>query len=894
MWDNRAPRRPRRLWGVPDRRLFQRYLREVWGTSVELKLTTIDLRTATGSREAAELELAAVFTDLDVQDAPDSQKKLSGSPLPRKDEPIQGERNRLPVMAALSRQPKLVILGDPGSGKSTLVNFLALCLAGEGLRHREVNTHRLGKPWKLPRLLPIRILLRDYAARGLPEGKGLWKFLQDDLAAVQTSDGDLSPCLPLIKQSLERPGGALLLLDGVDEVPEADRRRVDLRKAIETFARDFPHCRILVTSRPYAYQDSEARLAGFDVRTLLDFTPEQVHTFIGRWYAHVGEKDRALGRANAERYTSQLRRVVETHPRIAELARWPLLLTLMASLHRWSEGGTLPEKRQALYEQSVQLLIDLWQREKTLFDQQGRPIGTKEYDVFRELGIRHEKLREALNLLAFEAHRDQPALTGTHDITARQLAGALFDASEDEAKAQDQPRIIRYVTDRAGLLIERVQEAIYTFPHRTFQEYLAACHLAGPDFPYKLAELLRKDDERWREVTLLAAAKAISGSPSAIWTLLGAFCPEDWTHAKAVTHADWYAVLRAVQALIETEQERRVPERQRDLVERLRTWLVQLVTRGALPPRERAEAGDVLGALDDPRLTEEAWVDVPAGEFLMGTKVQEIKELVKRYGKDYEDWFKREVPQRRVQVNTFRIGKYAGTNQEFKRFIDAGGYEARECWSEAGWNWLQGRPEDEKDLPEWRRRAGRNAPRYWQDPNLGMRKPNRPVVGITWYEAQAYCKWLTERLWKEGKLGKGELVRLPREAEWEKAARGTDGRWWPWGNEWDAGRANTGEGGARSTTSVGIYPSGASPCGALDMAGSVWEWTSSLYKRYPYKPDDGREDPDADGPRVLRGGSWCDTAELARCAYRVDGAPGLWAGRVGFRCVVAPPVSPPA
>ena len=163
-----------------------------------------------------------------------------------------------------------------------------------------------------------------------------------------------------------------------------------------------------MTSRPYAYNDVEARLAGFDVRTLLEFTPEQIDAFIGRWYAHVGEKDRALGRVNADRYAAQLRRVVATHPRVAELGRRPLLLTLMASLHRWSEGGTLPDKRQELYEKSVELLIDLWQRPKALFDQKGRPVDTEEYDVFTELGIRREKLREALNRLAFAAHRDQP------------------------------------------------------------------------------------------------------------------------------------------------------------------------------------------------------------------------------------------------------------------------------------------------------------------------------------------------------------------------------------------------------------------------------------------------------------------------------------------------------
>jgi formylglycine-generating enzyme required for sulfatase activity len=305
-----------------------------------------------------------------------------------------------------------------------------------------------------------------------------------------------------------------------------------------------------------------------------------------------------------------------------------------------------------------------------------------------------------------------------------------------------------------------------------------------------------------------------------------------------------------------------------------------------VPVQTRMEAGDALGLLGDPRITDDAWVEVPAGEFLMGTTPQELEEIVKRYGKGWADWAKREVPQHRVHVDVFRIGRYPVTNQEFKRFMDAGGYDTCRYWSDGGWQWLQRKPEEEKDLPERRSGEGRNEPAYWNDPNLGIRKPNRPVVGVTWYEAVAYCNWLTEKLRREGKIGEGEEVRLPTEAEWEKAARGTDGRWWPWGNEWDEGRANTSEGGVHEFTPVGIYPSGVSPFGVFDMAGNVWEWTSSLYKPYPYEADDGREDQDRDGSRVIRGGSWLNPQDLARCASRRGLHPDLRfrGGVLGFRC----------
>ena len=122
-----------------------------------------------------------------------------------------------------------------------------------------------------------------------------------------------------------------------------------------------------------------------------------------------------LARTTRARYAKQLQAAVEQNPRLADLAPRPLLLTLMASLHRWREGGSLPERRQELYEASVGLLLDLWQRPKQVFDAHGRPAGI-EYDVWRELGIGQEALRKALELSAYEAHQNQPTTQGTHDI----------------------------------------------------------------------------------------------------------------------------------------------------------------------------------------------------------------------------------------------------------------------------------------------------------------------------------------------------------------------------------------------------------------------------------------------------------------------------------------------
>jgi formylglycine-generating enzyme required for sulfatase activity len=152
-----------------------------------------------------------------------------------------------------------------------------------------------------------------------------------------------------------------------------------------------------------------------------------------------------------------------------------------------------------------------------------------------------------------------------------------------------------------------------------------------------------------------------------------------------------------------------------------------------------------------------------------------------------------------------------------------------------------------------------------------------------------YCNWLAEVT--------GKAYRLPSEAEWEKGARGTDGRIYPWGNEWDSKRCNSWEGDPKETTPVDTYPEGASPYGLLDMVGNVWEWTRSLWGKslfepdfkYPYKPDDGRENLDAgnDVCRVSRGGSWRYSRWNARCASRSRRVPGDFDSNVGFRVMVS-------
>ncbi len=271
---------------------------------------------------------------------------------------------------------------------------------------------------------------------------------------------------------------------------------------------------------------------------------------------------------------------------------------------------------------------------------------------------------------------------------------------------------------------------------------------------------------------------------------------------------------------------------------------------------------------------------VPAGLFTMGSD-----KMYDSYA--YDD----ELPQHLEHsiIRPYLIGKYPVTNAEFQAFVDdPEGYCHDRWWAEAGRKWRGNRTGPEK---------------LGGDFDL----PNHPVVLVTWYEAVAYCNWLTKRINKlanqqEGKLppelqeilsqssASSLLARLPTEAEWEKAARGEDGRIWPWGNQFDTRKCNSREGGIGQTTPVGQYsPDGDSPYGCAEMAGNVWEWCQTKwlgsYQQYGQKV---QERESLEGSRVLRGGSFYCAQEYVRCAYRRRGDLDYLLRDLGFRLVVSP------
>ena len=235
------------------------------------------------------------------------------------------------------------------------------------------------------------------------------------------------------------------------------------------------------------------------------------------------------------------------------------------------------------------------------------------------------------------------------------------------------------------------------------------------------------------------------------------------------------------------------------------------------------------------------FITIPAGTLQMGTPEHDLSRLATQYGGTRES-YREESPQHAVALSTFAIAQVPTTVALYACFVNAGGIPPQQ------WEWQ-------------------------------CETPHAPVVNVTWVMANTFCDWLSAQT--------ATHYRLPTEAEWEYAARGHDARQFPWGDTWHAQAAAVRDT-CQALPPVGSYPAGASPWGCLDMAGGVWEWTASLDMPYPYG-EDGRNDRQREGRRIIRGGCYVNPHGYARCACRFRMQPSMTNPFLGMRCVRSAP-----
>jgi formylglycine-generating enzyme required for sulfatase activity len=512
---------------------------------------------------------------------------------------------------------------------------------------------------------------------------------------------------------------------------------------------------------------------------------------------------------------------------------------------------------------------------------------------------------------------------------------------------EDAEKIIR-AGEALGVLVEDVDTDDVLFFHQLIQEYFAARALSAKPSP----DLVRTEWRADRVTPSIDEAIDGGADVLSTVDTLRPLPPTGWEETMVLAAAmskDADAFVRDVvgpnlalagRAAAQTDVRARLSE---GLLGELRWALVHRSRNPAADLRDRIGCGYALGDIGDPRFERRTgplgdylvppMIEIPGGVYPIGDdQPMEITYMSTKLTETAVE----HIPHHFVSIEPFRIGQFAVTNAEWERFMAAGGYDDERWWDTPdALRWQRGELPDEgkkQNNRVWRRlikedptllaqmkaeRGGKarterwhrwvalddeefereldafwapnrcTEPTYWHEELLNH--PAQPVVGVCWYEARAYCNWLSAQT--------GLTIHLPTEVEWEAAAAGESGSVYPWGLDFDRMKANTYELGLMRTTPVGVFPDGDTPTGLCDMAGNVVEWTSSLGRVldgdelieegfvYPYEPTDGREDPTAASiiSRIAKGGMTTYGRMAARNVFRGEASPATRAHNNGFR-----------
>jgi len=633
------------------------YLNAVIADCRTVRLVGVDPQAADPSRGGLTLE--SLYVSLDTTTPVD---KKTGKARQPEENPSQQERRLMELgfegqrllgaLEALSVTDtfRMVLLGLPGTGKSTFVRYVALRMAQAEV-DRGKNIQDLLPGWKGGSVLPIIVPL-GRMAESIPSGrtKGsadlVEKFILQTLESDDRTTGFAASALAELKQS-----GGLVLFDGLDEVSDLTMRPIVVQ-SVEDFVQKYSWqsaSRFLVTCRTYSYHhDTKWQMSGWPTHELALLDEEKIQYFVNAWHdEHI--RIEPARKPDYERKRKQLLASLQPDDRrrLHEIAPFPIILTMMAVVH--THYGELPNTRAQVYERCVDLLLVRWELERPV---SGQSQKTQKRTIIDELGVDRIELDRALWEIAFRAHEGRtvndknergPALV-TEDL----LTGVLFAHFHDPQKVQI---FLDYCQSANGLLMLQGSIApadavpgtpprrVYAFPHLTFEEYLAARYLVRPNFGKMTRDLVQRSD-RWREVVMLLGEHLCfaQGDQERMETLLNALTPEKLPASSE--QSDWRAIWYTGDLLVISKPLFKNEKPASD--KKIRDGLYQLVMRSALSPRERASAADTLDELGYSPPDLYAFLPIPEGQGL--------------------------------------LSKYLVTNAQYERFLNAPDFAERKYW----------------------------------------------------------------------------------------------------------------------------------------------------------------------------------------------------------------------
>lgn len=754
-----------------------------------------------------------------------------------------------------ARYERFILIGLPGTGKTTLLRRAALAFA-EGRAAEDLA-------WKGHALLPIFVRLRNFGTF-LANNKALYSEPSHGaLVAYLENQSKIDRRQSLPPDFFDRrlnEGSCLVLLDGLDEVTE---NREEIAQYIQKFIQEYGKNgnRIGLSSRPKGYdEDVRIRLKAADL-ALADVTPLQPNG-IRQLMKNLLLMDDE-GQRKYKDDPNRLSNRVLGNPKLTEIAAVPLFCSALVQVYKYHGGIDLPQRRVDVLAEIADLLLGFWHAQKEVAQSESLAQDDGTGQLFDGTKESVEYKRNRLAHLAYKMQTELKSAEISKKQGIKELA--LYLEQNEGVAAADARRwakgFLRNSHERSGVLVE-TSANVYAFIHKNFMEYFAATALIKDvDDPIQaVLDILDEDPTWWDEMIAFAGAHPLGVQLHKKWTprILAAA-------AQLSLGSEGWLRRLTVAGIMARDMTTRLPHPQRLEIQNA---LYTAATNTNLRPTDRATLADLL---------EET-----------GYQPDDLYSFVEISDVDH----------------SFFMAKYPVTNAQYARFLTPENFANKDLWTgfikndknsikmpdknweDEPWDWLQKKLKIKDNFIE----NGTLLPRSWRDPQFGQMRPGAPVVDVSWYEANAYCKWLALQTDFPEALSLSSLssslhfptssFRLPTEAEWVQASGDGEKKRFAFGqlkNDLEIIRfANTWESSIDHTTPVWMYPQGASyPYKIFDLSGNIWEWLHNSDDSYQYK---------------LRGGSWRYTRPAAYISLHWDEERHrtITMNEIGFRVVFIP------
>lgn len=762
---------------------------------------------------------------------------------------------------------KMIVVGELGSGKTCLLNHLTVSIAKYKITQERNDNAFIAKFYNH---FVVSIKLKD-----------IEKFISEDDCIRSIIEAGIE-CLVSrtlyikIKENIDDyiARGVLLLLDGYDEISEESRKK--LINAVDDLCKESKNT-VIITSRSYVYEHSNVNTKDYASLKVAPFNKDQISSFVDRWISCFPSFHSNVELLKSIKSEQIVKEIFERQY-LMDLASNPLFLTLLLLLYVANidsqSDDKFPVGRIRLYEEIICLLLNRWND-----------------------GIKVSDTREILEEVAY---KDISKNEREQSDIYPELCGVINLKFPNQVS-----EIIKRISEKTGIIVNTGNNN-YSFAHPSFQEYLAAGYVIQHMDRAHFLEKSLLNYLRWKEIDTFIIGKTGLEQYQMAISLLFYFIYDDVNKENTISKTTLLMASYALVEILQLSDELKFNDsKSQKINQRVRQWLKYYMCKENVDYRERFEFGNLLAILGDDRngvgvlykdnlaFPDIIWVKIPKGTTIIGSDDNPVN------------------PIKSITLASFYISKYPITNKQFGLFIENGGYDNENYWTEEGWNWVRGAdipyfqksevgryPEDrEQRYRNWlnaRTIEHRKAPFWWNEEPWNF--SNRPVVGITWYEAVAYCKWLNS-FFVSNKLfeylgfpvSKYEIV-LPDVEEWEKASRGPKNYKYPWGNQLRKKqlKANIDVLKLNQTSAVGLFPESKSGYGILDAAGNVYEWIATGVKKEDTGEYKRALDSSLDKPieRMVKGGAWNFEYNRTECASDDWDYPVIFDQNTGFRPII--------